>query len=61
VLASLWKVPDKYTARLMIKFHDYWLKGKSKAAALRQAKLDLMSENPDLPPRFWAGFILIGE
>ncbi|MGH1363319.1 MAG: CHAT domain-containing protein [Calditrichia bacterium] len=61
VVASLWKVPDEFTKKLMVKFHSYLLAGKSKAAALRQAKLDLLAENPELPPKFWAGFILIGS
>jgi hypothetical protein len=69
VLASLWKVPDAETERLMGRFFQLWLGGMGKAQALRQAQLELIAalrQEPDetrqtAPPVLWAGFILNGE
>jgi CHAT domain-containing protein/tetratricopeptide (TPR) repeat protein len=69
VLASLWQVPDKETARLMGKFFRHWLRGKPKAEALRRAQRELLAElrkDPDpkrqkAPPLYWAGFICHGQ
>jgi CHAT domain-containing protein/tetratricopeptide (TPR) repeat protein len=68
VLASLWKVPDRDTERLMTKFFQRWLKGTPKAQALREAQLELLAElrkgaDPQrrgAPPLYWAGFICHG-
>jgi CHAT domain-containing protein/Tfp pilus assembly protein PilF len=70
VLASLWKVPDAETQQLMSRFFELWLSGKiGKAAALRQAQLELIAKlrkagNPKsqtAAPLYWAGFICHGQ
>ena len=69
VLASLWKVPDADTERLMTKFFARWLKGTPKAQALCEAQLELLAElrkdaDPKrraAPPLLWAGFICHGQ
>jgi CHAT domain-containing protein/Tfp pilus assembly protein PilF len=68
VLASMWKVPDKDTERLMTKFFQRWLAGTPKAQALRAAQLELLAElrkdadpkRRSAPPLYWAGFICHG-
>jgi CHAT domain-containing protein len=69
VLASLWKVPDAETERLMTAFLRRWLEGQDKSEALRQAQLGLirrLREGTDqsrraAPPLYWAGFICHGQ
>jgi len=57
LIVSLWQVPDKQTAELMIKFYDYYLSGSSKVEALKKAQNDIKEDYPN--PYFWAGFELI--
>ena len=61
VLFSLWKVNDKYTSDLMIGFYKNYFETKDYSAALRQTKLDMISDPTTANPRFWAPFVLIGE
>jgi len=62
VLASLWKVDDRATAALMAEFYKGMLqKGMTPAAALRSAKLKMMSEKQWSAAYYWAGFELQGE
>jgi CHAT domain-containing protein/Tfp pilus assembly protein PilF len=69
VLASLWKVPDRDTERLMAGFFRRWLQGTPKAQALREAQLELLAElrkdadpkRRPAPPLLWAGFICHGR
>jgi CHAT domain-containing protein len=69
VLASLWRVPDTETERLMTTCLKRWLDGVAPAAALRQAQLEMLrrlrsSTTPRLreaPPLYWAGFICHGQ
>ena len=60
-LASLWRVDDKATSRLITKFYDN-LKGKkmSKAQALREAQQDIRTEGKE-DPYYWAAFLVIGN
>ncbi len=58
VIASLWKVDDRSTARLMESFYTN-LQTMNKAEALRQAKLETMKEFPG--PFHWAAFCLQGD
>jgi hypothetical protein len=59
VVASLWNVDDEATALLMEHFYTYLGQGMGKAAALRQAQLEVMEDYPD--PYYWAGFVLSGD
>lgn len=76
LIASVWDVADEPSNRLMPDFYRAWLGGATKAAALRQAQLRLLSDlrrgrvrvtTPVGPvavpehPVFWAGFALFGE
>ncbi len=59
VVSTLWELEDHSTAQLMIDFYQHLGRGEGKAAALRQAQLDLQKSGD--PPYFWAGFELDGE
>lgn len=58
---SLWKVEDETTSILMIELYRDILKGESFATALRKAKLQLIGNRFTAFPRYWSGFILVGE
>ena len=63
-LTSLWRVPDKQTARIMKQFYINLKNGNSKSKALKNAKLDYLNttEDPNLKhPYYWAGFVLTGD
>jgi CHAT domain-containing protein/Tfp pilus assembly protein PilF len=60
ILVSLWSVDDASTEKLMTEFYQKWQQqGLGKAAALRQAMLELKEEYPE--PYYWGAFTLIGE
>ncbi|RIK71459.1 hypothetical protein DCC62_21800, partial [candidate division KSB1 bacterium] len=62
LLVSLWQVNDASTANLMIDFYQNMLAGKSKAAALREAKLRMIEQQAKYAkPYYWAPFVLIGK
>jgi CHAT domain-containing protein len=76
VLASLWDAADEPSSQLATDFYRYYLVGRGKSAALRQAQLRMIAalragrvQVPTaagplvLPehPMFWAGFVLNGE
>jgi len=62
LLVSLWQVNDASTANLMIDFYRNRLEGKSKAAALREAKLRMIERHAKYAkPYHWAPFVLIGK
>lgn len=62
VAASLWRVPDRATARLMERFYEGLLRdGLSAAAALRRAQLDVRAERRWSDPYYWAAFVLEGD
>ncbi len=61
VVMTLWKIDDLYSSKLMTKFYDNFLnEGFSKADALQEAKLSLMTEKNEKDnlyiqhPFFWA-------
>jgi len=58
VLASLWKVDDRATARLMTAFYKN-LKTHDKAKSLQLAQLEMIKEG--LSPYYWAAFCLYGD
>ena len=59
VVASLWKVDDDATARLMASFYRH-LDGTNKGEALRRAKLELLGSRDFGDPFYWAAFNLFG-
>ncbi len=63
IVTSLWSVNDAKTKDLMLLFYQNLKKGKTKDAALRQAKLSFIAKNihPNAHPFFWAAFIGIGD
>ena len=61
VIFSLWKVEDRTTSRLMIELYRNILLGRELPAALREAKLSLISDRFTAFPKYWSGFILVGE
>lgn len=59
---SLWQVPDKETAEIMMTFYAYLKKGHSKTEALTRAKREFLANNPmKSHPFFWAGFVINGH
>ncbi|MEX0268377.1 CHAT domain-containing protein [Leptolyngbyaceae cyanobacterium UHCC 1019] len=60
-IASLWAVRDDSTSELMSEFYAALQKGGSKAAALRQAQIELINDSSYRHPLYWAPFILIGN
>lgn len=57
VLASLWKVPDDATAKLMISFYKLFLSGIEMHMALKMAQKEVSKLYSD--PYYWASFILL--
>lgn len=61
VIYSLWKVYDKVSAKLMVNFYQEVMDGKSYAASLRKAKLNLLAQPDTAAPHFWSPYLLIGS
>ncbi|MEM7034635.1 MAG: CHAT domain-containing protein, partial [Chloroflexota bacterium] len=61
VVASLWNVNDEATGMLMVRFYQYLDNGLSKAAALRQAQLDMLKQPQLAEPFFWSAFVMSGD
>ena len=62
VVASLWSADDTYTLDLMERFYTHISEGQDRAAALRQAKLDLLAKfGKQVPPYYWGAFVLVGD
>jgi CHAT domain-containing protein/Tfp pilus assembly protein PilF len=61
LLVSLWKVGDRNTSELMIRFYREMFGGAGKAEALRTAKLSLIDRPDTAFPSEWASFVLIGR
>ncbi|HEX4955825.1 MAG TPA: CHAT domain-containing tetratricopeptide repeat protein [Thermoanaerobaculia bacterium] len=61
VVASLWPVEDRATARLMTElYRGLWQRGLAPAAALAEAQRAVRAERRWQDPYFWAGFTLQG-
>ncbi len=56
MIVSLWQVPDKETAELMIAFYSYWMNGKKINEAFSLAQTDMRKK---YSPFYWAAFVLI--
>ena len=62
VIFSLWNVNDKATAALMQRLYVEMLKsGKTPAAALRAAQIQLLRTRQWQSPYYWAPFVMQGE
>jgi len=62
VVASLWRVDDVATAKLMGHFYDAMLRqGLRPAAALRDAQIEMSKEKRWRDPYYWAAFTIQGE
>jgi CHAT domain-containing protein/tetratricopeptide (TPR) repeat protein len=62
LLVSLWPVSDEAAAGLLRDFYGEILAGRSKARALREAKLRTMGRNPEYAkPYYWSSFVLVGD
>ena len=59
VVSTLWELEDHATAHLMTTFYDHLGRHEEKAAALRQAQLEML--NSGAAPYYWAGFVLAGN
>jgi CHAT domain-containing protein len=59
VVMSLWSVPSAETTTLMTEFYTLMSKGAAKGQALRQARLNMMEQNPH--PFYWGAFIMVGK
>lgn len=58
---SLWKVGDKSTRDLMVRFYSGLLNGNSCTQALKEAKLKMIQSEEYSYPLYWGGFVLIGK
>jgi CHAT domain-containing protein len=61
VVVSLWNVVDGPVPDLMLSFYEDLDRLGSKARALRQAKMAMISEGTHSHPAYWAPFVLVGE
>jgi CHAT domain-containing protein len=58
-VSTLWELEDRSTARLMKTFYDHLAHGESKAAALREAQMEVARKG--LSPYYWASFEVVGD
>ncbi len=61
VVATLWPVDDRVTARWMKAFYQELARGAPAAAALREAQEKLRADSRTAAPSHWAGFVLVGD
>lgn len=63
VLMSLWLANDESTSSIVQQFYHYAANGWSKDEALRQAKIDYLSQADPLTahPYFWANLVAVGD
>ncbi|HEX8251044.1 MAG TPA: CHAT domain-containing tetratricopeptide repeat protein [Pyrinomonadaceae bacterium] len=63
LIASQWKVEDKASAELMIRFYRHYYKSKNQnaAASLRAAQIEMMKDSRWHSPFYWASFSLWGD
>lgn len=60
-VATLWRVDANSTALFMKEFYKELKQSKTKAEALRQAQLSLLSNPQYKKPYYWAPFLLLGS
>jgi CHAT domain-containing protein len=61
VLATLWSVEDRATARLMGTFYRELAAGRSETEALAYAQREALRDARTSHPYYWAGFVLTGS
>jgi CHAT domain-containing protein len=61
VIASLWRVDDAATAKLMSSLYARILRGESPSSALRGAQLEMIHNEQWSKPYYWAAFVLQGD
>jgi CHAT domain-containing protein len=61
VIATLWKVNDEATSRLMANLYARIERGESPSSALRGAQLEMMHDEQWSNPYYWAAFSLQGD
>ncbi len=61
VVATLWQVDDRSTAKLMAHLYEALADGEAAAAALKAARESLRRDAPTSRPYYWAGFVLVGD
>ncbi len=61
LVASLWKVEDRATAKLMSRFYRELFNGKRPPEALQHAQKSMLGEPAWSDPSLWAGFIFQGD
>lgn len=72
VVATMWDVADQTSFEVMRSFYGAWVGGADKSRALRRAQLSVIRQlragtirvnGIALPesPRFWAGYVLVGQ
>ncbi len=63
IIMTLWTVEDKSGVKLMTKFYEKLLNGKSKSDALQESKIDFIQNADQLKshPYFWSGYVVIGN
>jgi CHAT domain-containing protein len=61
VVASLWNINDRETAKLMDRFYGGLGRGLSASRALRDAQAATWNDKSTQAPHFWAGFIVQGD
>lgn len=60
VIATLWAVEDRATARLMERLHRRLRMGDSEVSALSLAQRQTLRNPATSSPFYWAGFVLVG-
>lgn len=61
VVATLWPVSDRVTARLVRAFYASLAKGRPVGEALRAAQMSVRDDPRTRHPFYWAGLVLVGE
>lgn len=63
LVVSLWNIDEKVSSELISRFYGNLAAGQPKHLALRQAKLDHLSQAPEelASPYYWAGLVLVGD
>lgn len=63
ILMTLWECDDASTQQLVQSFFSASLEGQTKSSALRQAKLDYLTNCDDVQafPYYWSGLTLVGN